>query len=45
LTEKSPADGFKGGSEFFKQNQRAFTPLGVITTAASEEVVNPNSYS
>jgi hypothetical protein len=44
LTEKSPADVFKG-SEFLKNTQRAFTPLGVFTTAASEEVVNPNSYS
>lgn len=27
------------------KNQRAFTPLGVFTTAASEVEVNPQSYN
>lgn len=43
LTEQSPV-GMIREKDFILKNQRAFTPLGVFTTAASEEA-NPHSYS
>lgn len=43
LTEKSPVEMIK--EQELMKNQRAFTPLGVFTTAASEVEMNPQSYN